>query len=166
MIENGPLIPWNDRQARLRACHLCPRNEQSINRKRLIKAALNQRHSLGPIVAPNFAELIIVLSIKGGRDEWLRQKRVQANRINIGENNTGLSPHHFKEMPLRDKLGGLAGWIGEMKSVPRLKSIGFHRVVTGAGRVTQTGRGKQNQDAHGSNGSLSHKNIFCCPCHG
>ena len=99
-----PLVSRNGRQTRLFANHLVPRNEEGVNRNGLLQGVFDQGQSLWPIITPRVAPLVMMLSIDRGCDERAREKSVQVNRINIGENDSGLPFQQSSEMPLRGKL--------------------------------------------------------------
>jgi len=99
-----PLVSRSGRQTRLFANHLVPRNEEGVNRNGLLQGVFDQGQSLWPIITPRVAPLVMMLSIDRGCDERAREKSVQVNRINIGENDSGLPFQQSSEMPLRGKL--------------------------------------------------------------
>src|SRR6266498_742337 len=114
-------------------------NEQRVNRKRLFQAAFDQSQSLRPVITPRVAPLVPVISINRGCDERTRQKRVQVNRINIGENDSGLPFQQSGEIPLRGKLYGRTSRVSKMKSVPRLESVNALCIIAGTRRITEAG---------------------------
>ena len=140
-------------------------NEQRVNRKRLFQAAFDQSQSLRPVITPRVAPLVPVISINRGCDERTRQKRVQVNRINIGENDSGLPFQQFGEMSLRGKVGRALKPVSKMNSVPRLRSVDAHCVITGTRGIPKARCAKQDKNRQGDNNPSCGKKILYGPRH-